>query len=96
MVQGMYQEHTQSTYRANVQTPAPNRAEFTMQVMHNPRGIGADPPPGGFYLMVADLEAMSPNRFQVNLYRPTMGHGDTADAVRKWLNGKEVACPKLP
>lgn len=55
MMQGMYQEHTRSTYRAKVKTPTANRAEFTMQVMHNPRGVGADPPPGGFYLMVADI-----------------------------------------
>ncbi len=96
MMKGMYQERSRSTYRASVQTPAANRAEFTMQVMHNPRGVGADPPPGGFYLMVADIEAASPNSFRVNLYRPTLGHGDTVDAVRNWLNGKGDACPKLP
>ncbi len=96
MMKGIYQEHSQSTYRATVQTPEANRAEFTMQVMHNPRGVGADPPPGGYYLMVADIKAVSANSFQVNLYRPTLGHGDTADAVRNWLNGKDDACPKLP
>jgi aspartate/methionine/tyrosine aminotransferase len=96
MSQGMYQEHTRSTYRASVQTPTAKRAEFTMQVLHNPRGVGADPPPGGFYMFVADLEAISPDSFRVDLYRPTLGHGDTVDAVRDWLNGKDNACPKLP
>lgn len=96
MTQGMYHERSQSTYRANVVRPTANRAEFTMQVKHNPRGVGADPPPGGYYLIVADIEEASPSSIKVNLYRPTMGHGDTVDAIRNWLQGKDDACPKLP
>ena len=96
MTQGMYRERSQSTYRANVVRHSANRAEFTMQVKHNPRGVGADPPPGGYYLIVADIEEASPSSIKVNLYRPTMGHGDTVDAIRNWLQGKDDACPKLP
>jgi hypothetical protein len=95
MVQGLYQEHTRSTYRASVQTPTTNRAEFTLQVTHQPRGVGADAPPGGFYLMVADIEAVSADNFRVNLYRPTLGHGGAIDAVRNWINGRDDACPSL-
>src|SRR5262245_42150198 len=96
MMQGMYQEHTRSTYRAMVVTPAANRAELTMQVMHNPRGVGPAPPPGGYYLLAADIEEATPNSIRVSLYRPTLGHGDTVDAIRSWLNGKDDACPRLP
>ncbi|HEY7366182.1 MAG TPA: hypothetical protein VIE37_18940 [Methylomirabilota bacterium] len=95
MVQGLYQEHTRSIYRSSVQTPATNRAEFTMQVTHSPRGVGADAPPGGFFLMVADIEAVSPDSLRVNLYRPTLGHGAAVDAVRNWINGKDDGCPSL-
>jgi len=95
MMQGMYQERSKSTYRASVQTPTTSRAEFTLQVTHQPRGVGADAPPGGFYLMVADIEAVSPDSLRVNLYRPTLGHGDAVEAVRNWLNGKDDACPSL-
>jgi hypothetical protein len=95
MMHGMYQERSRSTYRASVHTPTRNRAEFTMQVTHQPKGIGADAPPGGFYLMVADIEAVSPDTLQVNLYRPTLGHGGAVDAVRHWLRGDDEGCPKL-
>ncbi|MGH2393487.1 MAG: hypothetical protein ACRDGH_08340 [Candidatus Limnocylindria bacterium] len=95
MVQGLYQEHTRSIYRSSVQTRATNRAEFTMQVTHSPRGVGADAPPGGFYLMVADIEAVSPDNLRINLYRPTLGHGAAVDAVRSWISGRNDACPSL-
>ncbi len=95
MTQGMYHERSRSTYRASVQTPTTNRAEFTLQVTHQPRGVGADAPPGGFYLMVADIEAVSADTLRVNLYRPTLGHFGAVDAVRNWIHGKDDACPSL-
>ena len=46
-----YVEHSSSDYTPTVRRVEQELAEFTLQVAHNPRGVGHTPPPGGLYIM---------------------------------------------
>jgi hypothetical protein len=71
------------------------RIEFALQVVHRPRGIGENAPPGGLYVMAADITALGKGRSQVTLYRPTIGYGKVADRFRQWARGDDADCPKM-
>jgi hypothetical protein len=63
-------------YNPTLKRLGPDRAEFSLQVIHRPRGVGATPPPGGLYIMAADLKRAGAARTEVVLYRPSMGLKD--------------------
>lgn len=90
-----YWENSSSDYNPTLKRLGPDRAEFTLQVVHNPRGVGAVPPPGGLYIMAADLKRAGASRTEVVLYRPTIGFKDITKGFMRWVDGKSSDCPKL-
>ena len=90
-----YWENSSSDYNPTLKKPGPDRAEFTLQVVHNPRGVGATPPPGGLYVMAADLKRVGPTRTEVVLYRPSIGYKDIKKSFLEWAAGRDTECPKL-
>ena len=91
-----YWERSSSDYTPALRRLGRDRAEFTLQVAHNPRGVGATPPPGGLYLMVADLKRSGPSRTEVVLYSPTIGAFKKIPAsFMEWAEGSGTDCPKL-
>jgi len=88
-------EVTSSDYNPTLRRPGPDRAEFSLQVIHRPRGVGAIPPPGGPYIMAADLKRAGAARTAVVLYRPSMGFKDITKGFMQWVDGKSSDCPKL-
>jgi hypothetical protein len=100
---GMNVSTGSTTYRSSVRRDARNhRAELTVQKIDTPRTLGPNMPAGGFYLLGADVSAVSSGKTRVKLYRPQLpvvggfGFGVMADAVRDWSSGKDTTCPKLP
>ena len=90
-----YQENSSSDYNPTLSRPGPERAEFTLQVVHRPRAVGSTPPAGGLYIMAADLKDAGGSRTEVVLYRPTIGFKDITKSFMEWVDGGATDCPKL-
>lgn len=90
-----YVERSSSDYNPTVRLVGTDRAEFTLQVTHTPRGAGHTPPPGGLFMMAADLRSIDGDRTEVVLYRPTIGVGKIVASLKKWFAGDTAPCPKL-
>ena len=88
-------EVASTTYTPKLTKTAEGRAEFSLQILHRPRGLGPDPPPGGYFLMAADIEALGAEQTRVVTYEPTMGHSEIVAAVREWAKGEDAPCPEL-
>ena len=90
-----YVERSSSTFHPTLRRVGEGRAEFTLQVEHNPRGVGHTPPPGGLFMVAADLRSLDGGRTEVVLYQPKMGVKKIAESLRQWLSGDPAPCPKL-
>jgi hypothetical protein len=90
-----YVENSSSDYNPTLRRAGPDRAEFTLQVVHRPRGVGHTPPPGGLYVMAADLKRAGASRTEIVLYRPSMGFKDITKTFLAWAGGTSSDCPRL-
>ena len=90
-----YVERSSTDYNPSFKHLSRDRAEFTMQVVHRPAGVGAHPPEGGLYVMAVDLKRAGAHRTEVVLYRPTMGYKFLSEALMEWAEGTSTDCPKL-
>jgi len=90
-----YVERSSSDHNPTLRLVGKGRAEFTLQVVHNPRGVGHTPPPGGLYVMAADLRSIDGGRTEAVLYRPNIGFKKIAVSLKQWFAGNPAACPKL-
>ena len=90
-----YVEVSSSDYTPTLRRIDKERAEFTLQVAHNPRGVGHTPPPGGLYMMAADLRSIDADHTEIVIYRPGIGVKKILESMRQWLAGDPAPCPKL-
>ena len=90
-----YVERSSSDYNPSFKRVNRDRAEFTMQVVHRPRGVGAVPPANGLYVIAADVKRAGANRTEVVIYRPVMGFKEIPRALLQWAEGTSSDCPKL-
>jgi hypothetical protein len=67
---------------------------FTLQVLHNPRGVGVKQPDDGIYVMAADVTPAG-GKTKVDLWYGTWGYGQIADGFAKMAKGSGDACPDL-
>lgn len=86
---------TSSDYNPTLRKVGRGRAQFALQVVHRPRGIGHKPPAGGLFVMAADITAVGKNKTRIDLYRPKMGFGKIRKALHKWAAGEDARCPKI-
>ena len=89
-----YVERSSTDYNPNMRFVGKDRAEFTLQVEHNPRGVGAKPPQGGLFYMAADLRSINGGT-EIVLYRPTMGVKKIVASLKQWFDGDPAPCPRL-
>jgi hypothetical protein len=89
-----YVERSSSDYTPTLRRVGKGRAEFTLQVANNPRGVGAVPPPGGLYYMAADFRSVD-GRTEIVLYRPTIGVKKIVASLKQWFAGDPAPCPNL-
>lgn len=92
---GNQMEVSSSDYNPTLRRVGRNKAEFALQVIHRPRGLGHSPPPGGLYVMAADLRPLGRNRTEIILYRPTIGFKSITKSFKQWAGGEDADCPKL-
>jgi len=89
-----YVERSSSDYNPTLQRVGRDRAEFALQVVHLPRGIGEETGPGGLYIMAADLKRAGSGT-EIVFYRPTMVYKNIAKSLVEWAQGGSTDCPKL-
>jgi hypothetical protein len=89
-----YVEHSSSDYNPTFRKVGREQAEFALQVVHFPRGIGEKTGPGGLYIMAADLKRAGSGT-EIVLYRPTMVYKNIAKSLIEWAEGSATDCPKL-
>ena len=92
---GTHMEVSSSDYNPTLERIDDDSAEFSLQVEHRPRGVGHKPPPGGLYLMAADITALGDDRSEIVLYRPTLGFKKIAASFRSWVEGSAAGCPRM-
>jgi len=92
---GSQMEVSSSDYNPSLRKVGGVKAEFALQVVHRPRGIGPTIPHGGLYVMAADIKSLGKGRTEVVLYRPTMGYKAVTRSLRQWAAGEDADCPKL-
>ena len=90
-----YVERSSSDYNPELKRVGKDRAEFTMQVIHRPRGVGHTPPPNGLYVMAADFRRAGVGKTEMILYRPVMGFKNISKALLAWAEGTTTDCPKM-
>lgn len=90
-----YVERSSSDYNPTVRRAGKDRAEFTLQVAHRPRGVGHTPPPGGLFIMAADLRSIDGHRTEVVFYRSTMGVRKIVASLKEWFAANPAPCPRL-
>src|SRR5262245_64601584 len=66
-----YVEHSSSDYNPKLRKVSGETAEFSLQVVHNPRAIGENAPAGGLYVFAADVKRTGSAQTEIVLYRPT-------------------------
>lgn len=84
-----------TTYRTSINKPSATKAELTVQLQFSPAG-GAKAPPGGFYLLAADVSGAAAGKTTVALYGAVSGpYGDTYKVTKAWAEGGNPDCPRL-
>lgn len=53
-------------------------------------------PEGGYYVLLADIEAISAKKTRVTVYRAMRGYDTVNESIVAWAQGKSDHCPKFP
>jgi hypothetical protein len=82
-----------TTYKATV-VVNPNKAELHVQQLHEQGVMNVSKvPPGGYYLVVTDIEPVGRDKTKIVMYRPSAGSGPMIKAIKGWATGENVGCP---
>jgi hypothetical protein len=90
-----YVEHSSSDYNPTLKRIGKDRAEFSLQVVHRPRAVGENAPPGGLYVMAADFRSIGKGRTEMVLYRSKIGFKKIVGGLKQWAEGVPADCPKM-
>lgn len=93
---------TNMSYRVTVTSFKPTvlvsdkKVELHVQQHHEAGVLNVTKEPeGGYYLLVADGYPFGNGRTQIDMYRPTTGHGVLIQAIKGWATGENVGCPDM-
>ena len=83
-----------TTYRSATRTTGAATAEMTIQM---DIVAGNQEPPGGYFVVLADVEGVTPSRTRVVVYGPDLSAwSDALGSVITWASGRKRQCPELP
>ena len=81
-----------TTYLARIETMQSGAAALSVQEKYNDRDQpGA--PPGGFFVLVAEIRATGNNKTQADIYHNS--RSNIANPLKKWIAGDRHLCPSL-
>jgi hypothetical protein len=96
VTQGMNMSTGTTIYSPRMAAPGPGRAEFTLQMRSEPRGIGPAMPPDGFYGLLVDIEQVAPQKTRLSIYGSSVGKfGALFATLKDWSDGRNMTCPDL-
>jgi hypothetical protein len=80
-------------YRAESLMTSETTAETFMQLDKK----SLDPmPDGGYYVLLADIEAMSSEKTKLTIYGVLNGYENVQESIVAWAEGKNDDCPRFP
>ncbi len=91
--QGANVSASRSTYRPSVEKSGHQSASLILQVIHSPQPVGATIPPGGLYMLIADINGVSANETRLVMYGGSVGQAELFAGVEQWLGGQDKNCP---
>lgn len=80
-------------YRAESLMTSETTAETSMQL--DKKSFGPMPD-GGYYVLLADIEAMSSEKTRLTLYGVLNGYDNVHESILAWAQGKNDDCPRFP
>ncbi len=82
-----------TTYHPKVETPRKGTTTLSVQEEYgNPRA-NSGAPPGGIFVLVAEIRADGGNRTQVDIYH--LSRGEIAGQLKRWAEGGKGQCPSF-
>jgi hypothetical protein len=81
-----------TTYRSTSRMVNKGTGETVLQ--QDARATGRMPP-GGYYVLVADTEALSGQKSRVTIYGASVGYDDVFEAIMTWAKGRPHECPAI-
>lgn len=86
--------HNASTkFRSHTEKTSSETGEMVLQM---DKKTSSKMPEGGYFVILADIEAVSADKTRLTIYGPSMGYGNLFEAISSWAKGKNRECPKLP
>ena len=80
-------------YRSDSLMISETAGETSLQV--DKKDVGKMPV-GGYYVLFADIEAMSSDKTRVTIYKALSGYENVKTAIVGWAQGNSDACPRFP
>jgi hypothetical protein len=81
-----------TTFRSSSRMIGKDRGETLLQL--DSRATGRMPA-GGYYVMVADTEALQGRKTRVTIYGASVGYDDVFEAIAAWAAGTPHDCPAI-
>jgi hypothetical protein len=81
-----------TTFRSSSRMIGKDKGETLLQM--DSRATGRMPS-GGYYVLVADTEAVSGRKTRVTVYGASMGYDGVFEAIMAWSAGKSHDCPAI-
>lgn len=81
-----------TTYRSSSRMIGKSHGETLLQ--QDARATGKMPS-GGYFVLVADSEALSARKSRVTIYGASMGYDEVFEAIVAWGKGRQHACPAI-
>lgn len=80
-------------YRSHSKMTSHETGEMILQMDKKATG---KMPPGGYYVMLTDIERTAKNITKVTVYGASFGYGKVFDSIFAWARGRSKKCPKFP
>lgn len=81
-----------TTFRSSSRMIGTDRGETLLQMDNRATGRM---PQGGYYVLVADTEALSGRKTRVTVYGASMGYDGVFESIVAWSAGKSHDCPAI-
>lgn len=80
-------------YRSHSKMTSHKTGEMVIQMDKKATG---KMPPGGYYVMLADIERIAKNKTNVTIYGASVGYDNVFESVFAWARGQRQKCPRFP
>lgn len=83
-----------TTFRPKLEETAKNAAALSVQEEYGDKHANTGAPPGGIFVLAAELRGAGANQTDVEIYYIT-SRGSMAEFLKKWAAGDKARCPAM-